>query len=180
MRGDSGGGGVAGGPWRTLEMMMMMKIMMMMMMRMELTVMKMIWALSATPLELLQLDSEVASDERRASTRRGGVAAKRCSLLHCCLEPLVATTTIHYQPVENSCHKCRPLSAAATPSTQGIFRKPNLRLSQILLNSYLFAAGFCFFFFLFLFFVVAAIPLLCIGSEINHWPWTTHQDDFRL
>lgn len=73
------------------------------------------------------------------------------------LRPLVEMTTIHYKPFENSHHKCHPLSAVSTPRTQGIFKKPNLQLSEILLNSYLFAAGsFC------------AIPLLCIGAEINH------------
>jgi hypothetical protein len=39
----------------------------------------------------------------------------------------------------------------------GNIQKANLQLSEILLNSYLRAAGsFC------------AIPLLCIGAEINH------------
>ena len=85
------------------------------------------------------------------------------------LKPLVEMTTIHYKPFENSPHKCHPLSAVSTPRTQGIFKKPNLQLSEILLNSYLFAAGsFC------------AIPLLCIGAEINHRPCTAHQYDFRL
>lgn len=85
------------------------------------------------------------------------------------LKPLVEMTTIHYKPFENSRHKCHPLSAVSTPRTQGIFKKPNLQLSEILLNSYLFAAGsFC------------AIPLLCIGAEINHRPCTPHQYDFRL
>lgn len=84
------------------------------------------------------------------------------------LKPLVEMTTIHYKPFENSPHKCHPLSAVSTPRTQGIFKKPNLQLSEILLNSYLFAAGsFC------------AIPLLCIGAEINHRPCTPHQYDFR-
>lgn len=85
------------------------------------------------------------------------------------LKPLVEMTTIHYKPFENSPHKCHPLSAVSTPRTQGIFKKPNLQLSEILLNSYLFAAGsFC------------AIPLLCIGAEINHRPCTPHQYAFRL
>lgn len=85
------------------------------------------------------------------------------------LKPLVEMTTIHYKPFENSPHKCHPLSAVSTPRTQGIFKKPNLQLSEILLNSYLFAAGsFC------------AIPLLCIGAEINHRPCTPHQYDFSL
>ena len=84
------------------------------------------------------------------------------------LKPLVEMTTIHYKPFENSPHKCHPLSAVSTPRTQGIFKKPNLQLSEILLNSYLFAAGsFC------------AIPLLCIGAEINHRPCTPHQYDFQ-
>lgn len=64
-------------------------------------------------------------------------------------------TTIHYKPFENSPHKCHPLSAVSTPRTQGIFKKPNLRLSEILLNSYLFAAG-CFF--------------LC-NPIVMHWKW---------
>lgn len=78
-------------------------------------------------------------------------------------------TTIHYKPFENSLHKCHSLSAVSTLRMQGIFKKPNLRHSEILLNSYLFAAGsFC------------AIPLLCIGAEINHQLCTPHQYDFRL
>lgn len=101
-----------------------------------------------------------------------GVAPKCCSHRGFCfavLKPLVEMTTIHYKPFENSLHKCHPLSAVSTPRTQGIFKKPNLQLSEILLNSYLFAAGsFC------------AIPLLCIGAEINHRPCTPHQYDFRL
>lgn len=92
-----------------------------------------------------------------------------CFFCFAVLKPLVEMTTIHYKPFENSPHKCHPLSAVSTPRTQGIFKKPNLQLSEILLNSYLFAAGsFC------------AIPLLCIGAEINHRPCTPHQYDFRL
>lgn len=63
-------------------------------------------------------------------------------------------TTIHYKPFENSPHKCHPLSAVSTPRTQGIFKKPNLRLSEILLNSYLFAAG----------------SFLC-NPIVMHWSW---------
>lgn len=70
------------------------------------------------------------------------------------LKPLVEMTTIHYKPFENSPHKCHPLSAVSTPCTQGIFKKPNLRLSEILLNSYLFAAG----------------SFLC-NPIVMHWSW---------
>ncbi len=48
----------------------------------------------------------------------------------------------------------------------GNFQKANLRLSEILLSSYLFAAGSFF-----------AAPLLCIGAEINHEVSTLHQYD---
>lgn len=114
----------------------------------------------------------------KANSRQGvlivklGVTPKCCShrvFYFAVLKPLVEMTTIHYKPFENSPHKCHPLSAVSTPRTQGIFKKPNLQLSEILLNSYLFAAGsFC------------AIPLLCIGAEINHQPCTAHQDAISI
>lgn len=52
-----------------------------------------------------------------------------------------------------------PLFISCRHAAQGEnIQKTNLRLSEILLNSYLFAPDFFF-----------AIPLLCIGTEINHW-----------
>lgn len=75
------------------------------------------------------------------------------------LRPLVEMTTIHYKPFENSRHKCHPLSAVSTPHTQGIFRKTQPSAFR---NSIKFLSLCSRLFF-------SAIPLLCIGAEINHW-----------
>lgn len=61
-----------------------------------------------------------------------------------------------------------PLFICCLQAARGDFQKANLRLSEIVLNSYLFAAGLFF-----------AISLLCIGAEINHVTSAPHQYDLR-